>query len=100
MDMICPHSPALNPAHQMTSGTQKTSRGHEKIAPPRSEALSLPCFLLSEEERHSGVFKCGETPVFTLSTLSFSISGEIRKDVGGAYGAFVVFSAQGSLELF
>lgn len=26
--------------------------------------------------------------------------GEIRKDVGGALGAFVVFSAQGSLELF
>lgn len=27
---IRPNSPALNPAHQMTSGTQKTSRGSEK----------------------------------------------------------------------
>lgn len=36
--MVCPHSPALNPSHQMTSGTQKTSRGNEKMHPPRSEA--------------------------------------------------------------
>lgn len=38
MNMICPHSPALNPSHQMTSGTQKTSRGNEKIHQPCSEA--------------------------------------------------------------
>lgn len=39
---IRPNSPALNPAHQMTSGTQKTSRGSEKDSPVLQEDIVLP----------------------------------------------------------
>lgn len=47
--MICPHSPALNPSHQMTSGTQKTSRGNEKIHQPSSEAPDVALLLPLQE---------------------------------------------------
>lgn len=40
--MIRLNSPALNPAHQMTSGTQKTSRGSEKDSPVLQEDIVLP----------------------------------------------------------
>lgn len=36
------NSPALNPAHQMTSGTQKTSRGSEKDFPILQDDIVLP----------------------------------------------------------
>lgn len=42
MGKIFLNSPALNPVHQMTWGTQKTSRGSEKLRPVLQEDIVLP----------------------------------------------------------